>query len=223
LCLAVLACACAPAAPRLFFQFHAGFEAAFCPSDIGMPTPRLEWIAEARAGVREAQAIWDREGPSLLASAVEIAGRPFRRREETVTLNLCRTRPSLQAPLLIQFWMFLRGPTKGRPAPPALFVDIVFHELLHNYVSEILGSRKTPLLARYREEPEKVRNHLHLMALQRVVYDRLQRDDLRRVDLTFIRMSSPEYLRAWQIVNDKDAPGHSGWEAFVAELRSAAI
>src|SRR6188472_3321239 len=102
------------------------------------------------------------------------------------------------------------------PKPILYFQGIVFHELLHTYVNSILGwSGSTPLLTKYANEPDGVRRHLHLDAIQKLVYQKLG----RAADLAAIVESDganfgPDYRRAWQIVNDlEDA------RAFAAELR----
>lgn len=64
-------------------------------------------------------------------------------------------------------------------------------------------SEKSPLLKKYSTEPYEVRDHLHLMALQKMVYLKLNRQDiLDMLDESYRTKQSKDYRRAWEIVND---------------------
>ncbi len=80
-------------------------------------------------------------------------------------------------------------------------VDTLFHELLHHYLSRH-PIRRSDLLARHASEPRCVRNHLHLLALQKAVLLRLGEEEaLRTVVATDGELPGGCYRRAWALVN----------------------
>jgi len=59
-----------------------------------------------------------------------------------------------------------------------------------------------------------VKNHLHLMAIMKMVYLKLDREEqLKQIIEKDHEIDNPAYGRAWQIVNDIE-----GHQAFVQEL-----
>ena len=57
-------------------------------------------------------------------------------------------------------------------------------------------------------------NHLHLIALERLVYGELKRDDLAKWIVRLYATDQDDYGRAWQIV-EKEGP-----QAFLNELKN---
>jgi hypothetical protein len=90
------------------------------------------------------------------------------------------------------------------------FIDLVFHELTHTWVSENLG--KSKLLEKYKSEERVVKNHLHLLAVQNFIYVKLGRADLVELLARKNRIIGGDYLRAWEIVQIE------GYQAFMDEL-----
>jgi hypothetical protein len=89
----------------------------------------------------------------------------------------------------------------------------VFHELLHTYVIGALG--QSALLGKYKDEEPIVKAHVHLMAVMKTVYLKLNREEqLQQIIERDSANDNPGYKRAWQIVNDLE-----GHQAFVQELR----
>lgn len=83
------------------------------------------------------------------------------------------------------------------------FTDLVFHELLHVWVDENINKDTSPLLAKYHKEDCQTKEHLHLMALQKMVYLKINRPDLlSMIDDGYRHKSWDSYRRAWEIVND---------------------
>jgi hypothetical protein len=129
------------------------------------------------------------------------------------TLTLCPI-PSMSRPLLINIRPFLDGPTQQQPRPLFLFSAVVFHELLHTYVIGVLPQGKSVLLEKYQSEEPVVKNHLHLMAVMKLVYLKLDRaEQLQQIIEKDRTLGSPALGRAWQIVNDLE-----GHQVFVQEL-----
>jgi hypothetical protein len=167
--------------------------------------------AAARALTPELAVLWAENEKALLGTAVEVMGTPFRARELHAVVSVCRT-PSMSKPLVLNVRPWL----DGGPTPPldrAVLVATVFHESLHWYVHALVP-RSSRLLAKYASEDLLVRNHLHLLALLKRVYEKLGRTrELALVMEADRRLPRPAYKRAWEIVNaEGDGP-------FVSELK----
>jgi hypothetical protein len=174
-------------------------------------TIERQWYAELRTKSKMFQDYWDQEAPLLLGTTIAEIHKPFRYQEMLATLTLCPI-PSMSQPLLINVRPFLDGPTQQQPRPLFLFSAVVFHELLHTYVIGALGT--SALLAKYQSEEPLVKAHLHLLAVMKMVYLKLDRaEHLQQIIEKDRALGNPGYGRAWQIVNDLE-----GHEAFVQEL-----
>ena len=100
------------------------------------------------------------------------------------------------------------------PVPLRYKVDVLFHELLHRFLAQhpVQGSA---LLAAHAHEPERVRQHLHLLALQKAVLLALKQPEaLQDVIAIDSQLPGGAYRRAWQIVNASD----TAYENYVDEL-----
>lgn len=154
---------------------------------------------------------WDEIGPKILATTEELIGKPWLRSEVTATLFLCGRTPSMSLPLLINGNWFVKG---DPPLPTDMATHIVFHELLHIYLVDHFPGA-SPLRKKYEAEGENflVLNHLHLMAVQKLVYLELGlEEELARVIENDSKLAKDAYKRSWEIVNNL------GQEAFIAEL-----
>ena len=74
------------------------------------------------------------------------------------------------------------------------------------------------LLTQYRDEAPRVREHLHLLALQKAIHLTLgMKDELAELIDIDGQLPDSSYKRAWQIVNqDKD-----GYLKYLEELKSS--
>ncbi|HVE77610.1 MAG TPA: hypothetical protein VNA89_02055 [Gemmatimonadaceae bacterium] len=170
---------------------------------------------ELRGRFEEFLGLWAAQGPPLLRAAVEATGRPFAFGETIAAMHLCPGLASMSLPLLVSMRRYLRTPPAGELADSlARFPAVVFHELLHRYVVDLIGSEPaTPLWRKYAAEPAVVRWHLHLMAIEEVAFRRAGRErELASVHTDYRRW--PSYQRAREIVEAE------GVEAFLAELRA---
>lgn len=163
---------------------------------------------------------WRKEAPQLLVTTVKLTKVKFQFRESKAALSLCRGFPSMSFPLMIGMRNFLKSLRADKAASMTVFSNTVFHEVLHRYVSdrlEALPGETTLLLTKYRGEPQIVQNHLHLMAIMKVVYMKLGREkDLEEV-IAFEQTLpiAAFYNRAREIV-DKE-----GVENFISEIRKS--
>jgi len=193
--------------PKLFFSYSSLYDAN-CPAEM-RPSPAA--VEEILTRTGEFAAAWQAQGPALMAALFNLTGKGFSRSELTATLSGCRDLPSISDPLVLNVTRYLRIERGARARNLDQFVDLVFHEMLHTWVGENLP-RQTQLLHKYADESRLVRSHLHLMALQVMVYRRAGRTDLLSWIEVFYPSMSGEYPRAWEIVQVEGA------EAFFAEL-----
>ena len=172
-----------------------------------------QWKTELVSRLPEFRRLWEKTGPKMLAEAEELTGL-HAPASVTARLTLCNL-PS-QSFLGVSVNMrFALGSFTSEPVPLRYKVDTLFHELLHRMLAGHVEA-KSPLLAAHSGEPECVKNHLHLLALQKAVLLKLDEsrelDDVVRVDG---QLPGGCYKRAWTLVNASD----SQYLAFVAEIR----
>lgn len=175
--------------------------------------------AELRERLPEFRAAWEREGPLLLQTAAEQVKIPFRFHETRAALVVARF-PSLSHPLILNAHEYLRSANApNTPQPMEVFVDTVFHEVLHRYIDNVLGGYdaavSTPLLQKYAQENLVVRNHLHLYALQTVVYGQLH----KREQLVAVIASEQKLMRAVDFARARKIVADETPAAFLSELQ----
>ena len=209
LAFATTAFASQPSYPKLFFHYSHLYDEICATNNPVTPS----WAEEAQSRENEFAALWEKEAPTLMGQLFKDFGKGFSRKELTATLSVCHGGGSFSAPLVLDVTWYLKTYMGAKPLrPDYAFVDLVFHELLHTWVDENL-KYPSPLLIKYRDESPSVRAHLHLMAVQKLIYIELGRTDmLNWINWLYPRMVGA-YPRAWQIVNKE------GYEAFVAELK----
>jgi hypothetical protein len=90
----------------------------------------------------------------------------------------------------------------------------LFHELLHVFLFR-RPVASSILVQEHAQEPERVRAHLHLLALQKAVLLKLDEGDaLKEVVALDSALRGGHYKRAWELVDATD----SGYLKYVAEL-----
>ena len=158
---------------------------------------------------------WQKDSPDFFRVLIKQTGRSFERKEETVSLTSCNI-PSVSDPILIPLkrWLISLGGSE----PLGGFSDVVFHELLHRFLTSNFDANKSALIKKYKNENQQVLTHLHLMALQKMIYVELKRNDLIAwLDHDYNQLIGGDYKRAWEIVDSIE-----GSQAFVDELPSMA-
>ena len=165
-----------------------------------------EWKVELLARQAEFETLWNAQGPRLMEAAETITGKRFPPEQIEAQLTLCNTPSESFAAtgrVSINMRYALRSFT-STPVPMRYKVDTLFHELLHVFLfkNPIQNSR---LLEENASEPERVRNHLHLLALQKAVLLKLNEPDaLKDVIAIDSQLPGGYYKRAWAIVNATD-------------------
>tara|TARA_B110001454_G_C12722586_1_gene435440 strand:+ start:6918 stop:7358 length:441 start_codon:yes stop_codon:yes gene_type:complete len=109
---------------------------------------------------------WQKDSPFFFRALVRRLGRGFIRKEETISLTSCNI-PSVSDPILIPLKRWLIA--LGGKEPIYGFSDVVFHELLHRYLSYSYNINKSALIRKYQKENQQVLAHLHLMAVQKMI------------------------------------------------------
>jgi hypothetical protein len=174
-------------------------------------TVNPEAIKEAVRRAPEFQAMWDREGPAYLSATFDEIGLPFPYTEMQAAITVCPGVRSMSTPLMLNVTRYLSS-AKTRD-PDWLFVETVYHELMHTYVRRV--NANSVLRKKYAAEAPVVLNHLHVMALEKFALLKLGKtDELTRVGVDYETLLPPPYKRAWEIVNDIE-----GHQAFVNELK----
>ena len=178
---------------------------------------------EAERRLPEFRSAWAAEGAALLRATQRVVGAPFRYREAIAVLHVCEPHSlGTSYPLTVNISRFMAaydGRWHRDPRWQTRFAELVYHEVLHRYLRDLTGAgvgepmRPTPLMSRYANEPLFTRTHLHLLAIQRLVYRRLGRPEM--VDLIRAYHENPDYRRADEIVDE------IGPEVIVEDLRNA--
>jgi hypothetical protein len=221
-----------PAVPKITFT-HSGLLEVYC-GRVSPWKPDPAAMAELDRRLPEFTNIWEAEGPRLLAESARLTQMPYRFAESVATLHACPDMPSPSAPLAIAAARYTVAAGGGAesglvsklkpgdavpklpPQPLSDFVYTVWHEATHRYVQDIVDARggTTPLLAKYAAEPRVVLHHLHLLALERLVWRAIGREaESRRREQEDLAKGYKLNVRAWSIVEQE------GPEAFLRELR----
>lgn len=199
--------ASAPEVPRLFFSYSWLYDSVVCEQN----PPEAKWMDEIEERTEYFSSLWASRGPELFKVLFDQTGLGFSRKEMTATFSICPRKPSYSDPLIINMTRYLNSCMSPKPAlGDEDFIDLVFHEVLHTWVVENLENSQ--LRRKYKDEAPSVRNHMHLMAIQKFVYSKLNRPDLIiMLDTTYARIGGT-YARAWEIVQIE------GIEAFMQEF-----
>jgi hypothetical protein len=162
------------------------------------------WSKELADRKPEFGRLWAAEGQKLIDATEAITGKSFPARDFTARLTLCNLPSRSFIGIIVNMRFALRSFTSA-PVPMRYKVGTLFHELLHAYFSEHPVAR-SKLLAEHAAEPARIRDHRHLLALQKAVLIRLgEVEALRDVIAVDSQLPDGYYKRAWQIVNASDA------------------
>jgi hypothetical protein len=205
--------------PKIYLLYQAPDGSIFDRGDCTnlSKTPiRRQWIQETVKRRSEFQSLWDTDGVRYLRAALSEIGIPFPYREMQGYLTVCPSVSSKSDPLLLNVRGFMSD--AEMPQPSWLFALLTYHELMHHYMRPVLTSSE--LLKKYADEPPATRQHLHVLALEKLALVKVGKPDhLKYWDAEyrtgFFAESLPAYKRAWEIVNDID-----GDEAFLKELKA---
>ncbi len=229
LTLALVSCASNPASPlrepaknqevspRLFIQPAPVFDME-CGQRTGFKIDP-QWYTELFKKTPLFQKHWNEQAEALIAASEQAAGRKFSRSQYSVALTLCKWTP-MGHPFIVSVRPYLDGPAKadpslGQPMSMNTFVSMTHHELLHSLVDNLLSPDfDSPLLIKYKSEAPNVLVHLHLMAIQKASYEKLNKRKMLEATNHLYAFIGGDYQRAWEIV------AKEGTQPFLAELRA---
>ena len=185
-----------------------------------------EAAKELRERMESIRALWRQDGPQLLGAVPAITGIPFGFHEASATLILCAPFPNgMSAPLMINMRTYLASTSNRKPIAMIDFTNALFHELLHRYVGDCLGMppRITPIMAKYKAEPQPVLNHLHLYAIEGLVYRKLGREKDLAISIAAEQAlkETPGAPATGIMKRARDLAAQEGAENLVRELKSA--
>lgn len=182
---------------------------AVCSGVRGAPI-KHEWKAELLARKSEFDTLWARLGPKYMAAAEAITGKAFPSEAVTARLTLCNVPSQSMAGVIVNMRFALKSFT-ANPVPMRYKVDVLFHEMLHLFLAA--NSPRGESVRAIGDEC--VRNHVHLLALQKAVFLRLgEREALKTVVEVDSQLPGGCYKKAWALVNATD----SEYSRYVAEL-----
>lgn len=178
------------------------------------------WQMELLKNVGEFQNAWDKYAGQLIQVSEEKVGRHFERSEYEVTLSVCNFVP-MATPFIMTVKLYLESYKASKPGGEGKwsldrFAILTHHELLHHLINntENLEFRSFSKLAqKYKADTHNVLAHLHLMAIQKSVYEKIGRLDLVKESDKIYGYIGGDYARSWEIVNAE------GPEPFLAELK----
>ena len=207
-------CACLAGLPHVKLEYAAA-EDVTC-SKLPRDSIKTEWKAELLARESEFVRLWETEGPRLVAATEAISGKDFPSEDITARLTLCNA-PSESFPetgrVTINMRYALRSFTP-EPVSMRYKVNTLYHELLHIFLSRH-PIENSALLKEHAAEDERVRDHLHLLALQKAVLLKLKEPDaLKEVIAVDSALPGGYYKRAWELVNATD----NEYLKYIAEL-----
>ena len=222
--LAAIADPASAEAPAISLDWVGIYEMSLCRA----PKNEAQFAAakkEAEQRLPEFQRAWAKHGPLWLDETANLVGHPFEFNEALGTLMVCQDHPwGTSYPLTINLEWFLsayEGKYRNHPRWEDLFAERVYHEVLHRYIRDLLGPgegglfRETPLMRKYANEPLMTRTHLHVMAIERLLFQKLGKADLLPV-LRADHQHAPAYARAYEIVDEVGA------DPILADLRQQA-
>lgn len=229
-CIAVLGCSTpsklfaepvqlsAKVSPQLFLQPAYIFD-QMCELSTGFkiePAIQSEFMQKSESFQSE----WDKWASDLITNSQELAGRQYFRKEYSVALTLCRWVPMGDPAFIVSVRPYLGEARKDKdfqlPFSMTHFVSMTQHELLHSLVDNIVNEdffKSSTLLNKYQAEPFNVQVHLHLMALQMAVNQKIGNTEMIKATDDLYNYIGNDYGRVWEIIKIE------GFQKFVDELK----
>lgn len=161
------------------------------------------WKEELARNIDTFRAIWANQSTALLSTTEMVVGKEFRAGRQSAYLTLCDL-PSQSIFGISVNMRYALSSFTSTPAPLRYKIGVLYHEILHGFISDHIPA-ESPLLIQHQNEAPRVKGHLHLLALQKAVYLRLgMKKELEEVINFDGQLPSGFYKRAWQIVNQDE-------------------
>ena len=179
------------------------------------PGIKDEWKAELAQKRIEFEKRWAAVGPRLLAATERLTGRRFPAPSIAARLTLCNVPSESSGSSILVNMRYALASFTAQPVSVRYKANILFHEVLHGLVQDYVP-KDSALLAEHKDESERVRDHLHLLALMKAVFlDQGMPSDLAEVIEIDGELPGGYYKRAWEIVNQSEGTCLK----YVSELR----
>lgn len=173
-----------------------------------------QWETELATRKLEFESLWTANELKLIDAAEAITGKSFPSGQFDARLTLCNVPSQSIFGISVNMRYALRSFT-STPVPMRYKVDTLFHELLHVFIAEH-PVKNSSLIKRHEQESERIRNHLHLLALQKSVLIKLNETEaLKDVIAIDSQLPGGYYKRAWEIINATDKE----YLEYVAEIK----
>lgn len=173
-----------------------------------------QWETEMASRKSEFESLWIANELKLIDAAEAITGKSFPSGQFDARLTLCNVPSQSIFGISVNMRYALKSFTPT-PVPMRYKVDTLFHELLHVFIAAH-PVKDSSLLKLHVSEPERTRDHLHLLALQKSVLIRLNElEALENVIAVDSQLPDGYYKRAWEIVNATDKK----YLEYVAEIK----
>jgi len=216
---AVLACSlCAPSVSAAAVEIEVVYDRVAdqaCAQARGYEI-NSRWASELRSSLPEFKTLWAAKSEEMLAAASSITRKKFTSLPRSLRLTLCDV-PSQAIDEPVVNMRYALASFTSAPVPLRYKVDTAFHEVLHTQLRRF-NPATSRLLMRHLLESACVRNHLHLLALQKAVLLSMgEADALLQVIHYDSQLPSGCYRRAWAVVNETE----DTYKAYVAELANA--
>jgi len=175
------------------------------------------WKQELSQKLTSFDDMWAKVGPRLLSTTEKITGKHFADRNISARLTLCDF-PSRSFLFGVSVNMrYALSSFAEKPVPMRYKIGVLYHEILHKFIDDHMPAQSA-LLARHHDEPPRVREHLHLLALQKAVYLALgMTNELAEMIEIDGQLPDGLYKRAWEIVNQEN----DAYLGYVDELKGA--
>lgn len=146
---------------------------------------------------------WIDMGTTLFQEVYFLFKRGFKQESRTAILSLGSTGGYGSTNILFIGIHSLLDTQKQKSKTEERFVNLLFHELLHIWIDDNFNAELSYFLQKYKNAPQNVREHIHLMAIQKMVYITLRRDDMLDIfNEEYSNVAFSDYNRAWHIVNN---------------------
>lgn len=173
-------------------------------SKFGFQKVTTQDIKNLKKKILIVKAAWQEEAPILFGEVFSYFNRGFLTQSKIVSLFFGATAGYAGNDTLLLGLSFLwdNETWHNSISREEYFRWLLFHELLHTWLDDNLGSDRTELLKKHTNETAEVREHIHLMAIQKMVYLKLNRLDLLEFCDQCYRRNPDGYRRSWEIIND---------------------
>ena len=164
---------------------------------------KAAWKAELKHDLPDFEQQWATLGPKLMATTEKITGKQFTQKNITAHLTLCDIPSDSFLGVVVNMRYALASFTPT-PVPLRYKISVLFHEILHKFLNDHMPTQSR-LLSEHQNEGKRVKNHLHLLALEKAVYLELGlTSELKEIIDIDGQLPGGAYKRAWEIVNQTD-------------------